>query len=126
MKGCSKTKIITLSWNNFNDDNLKGVDFSLVSENLEVFDICSNQAVQSISFLNGLFSKARKLKKLLLSDLVLSAEKGDTADFSLLPPTLEVIDLSFNKISNAKMLNIIFDTVPMLSQVNLLSSEIQD
>ena len=38
-KKCVSLKELTLNWNNFNDENLKGVDFSLINRGLEVFDM---------------------------------------------------------------------------------------
>ncbi|KAL4499770.1 hypothetical protein ABPG72_017310 [Tetrahymena utriculariae] len=116
---CKVLKKIKLQSNLLNDIKLKGVDFSLLSAELEEFDICHNKNIDDLSFLNGLFKKCRKLKKLLLQNMQLTAVKAETADFTLISPTLEEIDVGFNVCTNVKYLNDIFKAAPNLKKINM-------
>lgn len=123
-KKCVNLKEIKLNWNNFNDENLKGVDFSLISASLESFDINYNESMEDFSFLNGLFKKTISLKKLFLDDIILTVEKAAKIDFSLLPKTLIELSLQYNKITDSSFMNIIFNTATSLEVLNLMSSDI--
>ncbi|KAL4476077.1 hypothetical protein ABPG74_009810 [Tetrahymena malaccensis] len=116
---CKVLKKIKLQSNLLNDIKLKGVMFSLLSAELEEFDICHNKNIDDLSFLNGLFNKCRKLKKLLLQNMQLTAIKAETADFTLIPPTLEELDVGFNVCTDVKYLNDIFQAAPNLKKINM-------
>ncbi|EAR87757.2 transmembrane protein, putative (macronuclear) [Tetrahymena thermophila SB210] len=116
---CKVLKKIKLQSNLLNDIKLKGVDFSLLSAELEEFDICHNKNIDDLSFLNGLFRKCRKLKKLLLQNMQLTAIKAETADFTLISPTLEEVDIGFNVCSDVKYINDIFLAAPNLKKINM-------
>jgi len=51
-----------------NDEKLEGVNFSLVSNTLESFDIGGNKNIENFLFLHELFNKAKNLKKFQVSN----------------------------------------------------------
>ncbi|KAL4486124.1 hypothetical protein ABPG72_012177 [Tetrahymena utriculariae] len=110
----------------FTNEKLDLIDFSKISSEIEVFDISYNNNLESFAFLNKFFRQARKLKTLNLRVMDLSDQQTESADFSLISPTLEELILEYNKLQDIGFMNKIFSTAVNLQQLNLLSCGLDD
>lgn len=79
---------------NLRDDNLFKVE--LLNSSLIDLDLSFNKNLNSLIFLNSIFSKCNKLKRLNLSDMELTDEKIKGVLFDTISTELEEINLSNN------------------------------
>ncbi|KAL4476074.1 hypothetical protein ABPG74_009807 [Tetrahymena malaccensis] len=77
-------------------EKIKNVNFSLISEGLEEFDLSGNPDIANLGLLNDLMKKCQQLKILSLDQMKLTDEKLKNVDFSLISPYLEKVSLSSN------------------------------
>lgn len=56
----------------------------------------------------------------------LSNIKADTIDFSLVSPTLEELDISYNVLTDVTFVNTIFRVVPGLQIINMTQQALTD
>ncbi|KAL4481560.1 hypothetical protein ABPG74_007649 [Tetrahymena malaccensis] len=111
----------------FTNEKLQLIDFSKVSQELELLDLSYNNNIESFAFLNAFFKQAKKLKKLKLHVMDLTDQQTESADFSLVSPMLEELILEYNKLQGIGFLNKIFQTAAAnLQHLNLLSCGLDD
>ncbi|EAR87754.2 transmembrane protein, putative (macronuclear) [Tetrahymena thermophila SB210] len=104
-------------------EKIKNVNFSLISEGLEEFDLSGNPDISNLGLLNDLMKKCQKLKILSLDQMKLTDEKLKNVDFSLISPFLEKVSLSSNdnsgQLTRFYFLNEIMRKAKTLKIINL-------